>query len=561
LNNLETKKKVIVMTNLMYPFAYSKSIQKIFICLLILCLFGNCSANSEKEKLNVLFIFCDDLNDSVEGMGGHVQAKTPNLNRLVEAGIQFTNAHSNNPVCGPSRASLWTGIHPATSGYYGANQNRNTWRHNAILKDAVTVFEHFHANGYNVLGTGKIFHNNQQTKELFKLQNDSIEFGYGQSYGPFPWDGINNSISRTPHPKMQVKNWGKDGNETDLPLSEVPDVKPDPEKGIPGYKGWRDMNRPFKYNSETDRDLMVDEKSAAWVIERLNRDFDGPFFMAVGIIRPHTPFVAPKKYFDMFPIEDIELPPYLENDLDDCGEFIKEMKRKSSWYTRFERIREAFGDTLGWKMSVQSYLACVAFADAQVGKILDTLEKSKYADNTVVVFSSDHGIHMGEKDMLIKKTPWEESTRVPLIIKVPGNKVQNKKCDHPISLIDVYPTLVDICGLPEQPNLNTNNYNLDGNSLVPFLRNPVNGEWTGNNYVISCIEGNEPVEIGEQGKIEDQNFTIRTKKWRYILYKNGDEELYDHDKDPQEWHNVADDAEFAVIKKELKETLLGAIKN
>jgi len=266
--------------------------------------------DSVKKRLNVLIIICDDLNDALEGMGGHPQAKTPNIDRFIKQGLQFTNCHSNNPLCGPSRASLWTGYYPHTTGYYGWDQNNNKWRNNRIMKNCVTIFEHFANHGYGLYGTGKIFHNNQDTLPLFQDHDGSSGFGYGMSYGPYPWDGKSEWPWSVRHPSMRPP-WGVSVFETFAPLSDIPHVKPDTEKGIPGAKGWFDIFekakcKPFRYVNELDRDLMTDELSAQWIIDRLNDKHDEPFFMTVGFIRPHSPWIVPEKYFNMFPIEEIE---------------------------------------------------------------------------------------------------------------------------------------------------------------------------------------------------------------------------------------------------------------
>ena len=257
----------------------------------------------------------------------------------------------------------------------------------------------------------------------------------------------------------------------------------------------------------------------------------------------------------MYPLDRVILPPYLENDLEDCAEEL--------WFQpggekvhRFHRLMDSYEGDEGWKRFIQGYLACVTFADAQVGRILDALQESKYADNTIVIFISDHGYHMGEKDQLFKQTVWEESTRVPLIISQPQNNNRGLECDQPVGLIDIYPTLVDLCGIPDNTMRNENGHPLDGHSLQPFLKDPVNGSWNGPNVALSCIEAGLPVELNVPGRVEDQQFTVRSKDWRYVLTRTGDEELYDHRNDPNEWNNLAGDPEFSDIKAELKTTLL-----
>jgi arylsulfatase A-like enzyme len=341
------------------------------------------------------------------------------------------------------------------------------------------------------------------------------------------------------------------------PLSDVPQVPPDPDKGIPGYTGWREGTEPFHYESETDRDLMADEKNAIWVSEQLQKPRKNPFFMAVGMNRPHSPWFAPKKYFDMFPLDTIQLPPYLENDLEDCAEILwKEAKHhplKNLGMSRLERLRQAYGGTNeGWKRWIQAYLACAAFVDDQVGKILDSLEKSEFADNTIVVFTSDHGFHMGEKDLLCKRTVWEESTRVPFVCKVPRLTPKGAKCEHPVSLVDLYPTLNELCGLPAPDIQYSDQRPLDGFSLIPFLKHPEYDRWEGPDVALSCIYGDKELELNEPGKIQDQHFTVRSRQYRYSRCADGSEELYDHQNDPNEWHNLAAEPKYKAIKEKLQ---------
>lgn len=494
---------------------------------------------SSRSRPNVLFIICDDLNDSVDGMGGHPQARTPSIHRLMSRGVQFTNAHNNQPWCAPSRASLWSGIYPFKSHYHGSGN----WRQNPVLGQSVTLIEHMRKSGYAVYGTGKLFHNGQEPKDLYS------EYGHDPEFGPWPWDGK----ERREHPTLNclfetayyknlpllhetppMQTWG--------PLSDVPEFKPDPAKGIPGYRGWRQYNAPFRYVNEEDRDLIADELCAKWAADVLSRKHDTPFFLGVGFSRPHIPLYAPKKYFDMFPAESIQLPPYLSNDTDDCARAL--LLADAKGLEKF-RLLHAAGGEMMWKRWIQAYLACVSFADDQVGKVLNALERSPYARDTVVILTSDHGFHMGEKDYIFKNSLWEESTRVPLVIDTPGMSGGGARCDQPVSLIDMYPTIADLCGLPAEPNAGGNGYRLDGFTLRPFLENPRNGSWNGPAFALT-----------ELGAGQKAHFSIRGRQWRYTLCANGEEELYDHATDPNEWTNLASDAKFGKVKAELKRELL-----
>jgi len=535
----------------------------LFYSLLVILSADSCQDQSkgEPDRPNVLLIICDDLNDSVEGMGGHPQARTPNLVNLAREGIRFTNAHSADPICGPSRASFLTGIYPHHSGLYGYNQNQNAWHHNPVLKNCKSIFEHFADHGYLIFGAGKLFHNNHHTRELFNRPDSVGDFGPGMEYGPFAWTGkVSDNIYNdlVAHPDVPRK-FGNSGFTSFASYDDIPIVPPDPKNNIPGYSGWYLADypdgKPYRYVSELDRDPLPDEMSADFAIEKLQQEHEQPFFLAVGIIRPHSPWHAPKKYFDLYPLDEIVHPPYLENDLEDCAE---ELWYQPGWgkVHRFSNLMASYEGDEGWRRFIQAYLACVAFADAQIGRIIEAFDSSRYAENTIVVVTSDHGYHMGEKDQLFKRTVWEESTRVPLIIRLPASHNPGLECRHPVGLIDIYPTLIDLCGIPENTMRNESGVPLDGHSLTPFLQDPVNGSWDGPDVALSCIEAGVPVELNQPAKIEDQQFTVRSRDWRYVLTRGGAEELYDHRSDPNEWHNLAEDPDYAGIKNEMKKKLL-----
>ena len=307
---------------------------------------------AKKKNPNVLFILCDDLNDAINGMGGHPQAKTPNIDRLLNQGMQFSNAHANATLCGPSRASLLTGTYPYTNKVL---RNGQKLRKSPVITEAVSIFQHFKNNGYEMYGTGKLFHCGEQEWDSF---DHSTQLGH--DYGPWPagWKGH----SALPEPIGDRLFSGF------APLSQIPEG------------GWtKDGKTPFVYNGENDRDLMVDEISANWAVDVLSQKHGEPFFLGFGISRPHTPFYAPQKYFDMFPLENIELPPYLKDDLDDCSESLIKVGDfcGAQWafgHREYEDVMKAGGEVL-LKKWIQAYLACVAFVDDQIGKVLDALEK------------------------------------------------------------------------------------------------------------------------------------------------------------------------------------------
>ena len=519
-----------------------------FISACVTSLLISISLYGQNHVTNVIIIISDDLNDSVEGMGGHAQALTPNIDRLIDMGVQFTNAHANAPICGPSRASLWTGMYPSKTGYYGHNQQQNRWRNFPMMTDAITIMEHYSNNGYKLYGSGKVFHNGHEDNSVFNQPLD----GGPSSFGPFPWDGSTMHSWGKPlafghsimPPNIRDSKWGGFA-----PLSEIPTVG--------NYTGWmKDWEEPwdFQYESEMDRELMPDEITSIWVSEKLNETHDDPFFIVAGMNRPHTPRYAPKEFFDMFPLETIILPPYLENDLNDTPSILWENNYQSSALTRFleDSAETDIGSEMWWKKWVQSYLACVAFVDHQVGVILDSLENSQYADNTIVIFTADHGYHMGEKNFLSKTTIWEESTRIPLVVYAPGVSVAGEKVSHPVSLIDIYPTLIDLSALPENPNIGGNGYLLDGYSIRPFLENPINGTWNGPPVALNHLHGIVNPANNIPSPIAENHHSVRSSRYRYTLTSDGEEEFYDHLNDPNEWNNLAitdlDDATTSLLE-------------
>jgi arylsulfatase A-like enzyme len=495
------------------------------------------------ERPNVLFIICDDLNDAVEGLGGHPQTKTPNITRIMSRGVTFLNNHCNAPVCAPSRDSLWSGLYPHTTGQYGFDH----WKNNAVLRDTVMMQEHFRNHGYEVLGTGKLFHNSQEDPTLYD------RFGHAANFGPWPWDGRLPETHKE-HPDMSYlidtnpeirTHW----EQTFGPLSNVPNWAPDPEERVPGYTGWRLYNAPFCYIDDEQRDLMPDERSARWAASRLTERHTSPFFLAVGFNRPHTPLYAPQAYFDRFPLSEIELPPYKPDDLDDAPPIVRELFDYA--FARFELVREAGGVEL-WKRWIQAYLACVNFVDDQVGLVLDALEASDAADDTIIVFTGDNGYHMGEKNALFKGTLWEESTRVPLIISAPGVGPTGATCNSAVSLVHLYPTLIDLCGLPADPNAGGHGLPLDGTSLRPLLQDPQAGAWDGPPVALSAYQTKASVIARHGPEIGEGQFTVRGDRWRYTRYGEGSEELFDHQDDPHEWENRAGDEDVGEAQAAMK---------
>ncbi len=506
-----------------------------------LCLVtGLIPAEATEDRPNVLFIICDDLNDWALHPPGHPRAKTPNMDRLRERSVSFTNAHAVVPVCGPSRKCLFSGLYPQTLDNYDFAR----WQSVPVLRNCVPLPLHFRNCGYNTYGTGKLLHEGAGGDFY-------TAYGIGPNYGPWPWMGKGNPFN-TPHP-AQYRTWIKHlpiQMHRDLnygPLSRVPHWKKEAIPGIPGAKGWFDEGgEPFRYANDADRDKTPDELSAEWSVDILNRKHDRPFFLGVGFIRPHTPLYAPKKYFDMFPLEEIQLPPYIRNDLDDCAPVLRD---RWQWgYRKFDALIQSGGEQ-AWKEWVQAYLACISFVDDQVGEVLRALDGSRYSKNTIVILTGDHGYHVGEKDCIQKWHLWDESTRVPLLVHVPDSRGNGQTSDHPVSLIDIYPTLVDLCGLTKDPHRGRSDTKLQGNSLRPLLENPGRLEWDGPSVALMAIrDGNA-----------NPHFSVRSRRYRYTLCGNAEEELYNHENDPNEWTNLAGKPEYAETKKSMRKELMAAL--
>jgi len=479
------------------------------------------------QQPNILFIVADDLNDFISVLTPELGVKTPNIDKLASKSTVFTNAHSNAPVCSPSRASFLSGILPHQSGQY----NFGHWRHNEMLKNSKTIMELLSEGGYYTLGTGKIMHHQwPKAWDHFETRPD---------YTPLAFNGVEKVV----HPNMPHPYSKKVGplDATFIRLSNVPSVKPNGDR--PGYDGWYygGFKKPFRYNNPSDRDLLPDEIYANWganTIARLDQEqVDKPFFMSVGLIRPHTPLVVPDRFFDMYPLSQLALPELPKgDDLDTHFEKIYAPK-ESLGRKHYRLLVESYGDKKSaLKHYYQAYMASVSFMDEQVGKLLTALNNSRFSEETIVVFTSDHGYTLGEKDNLFKNNLWERSTRIPLIIYDPSNK-RHQTINDAVSLVDLYPTFAELANVQLNNRKNENGGKLDGISLVPLLE----GNDQSDRAAITVVK---PANSGP-------NFAIRTTQWRYIRYSDGNEELYNHANDPQEHHNIADDKNYYTIKKKL----------
>ncbi|VGO14845.1 Choline-sulfatase [Pontiella desulfatans] len=444
--------------------------KKRLLLLSVLCVAGVAAA----ERPNVLFISVDDLNDWVGVFGGHPQCKTPHIDRFAEEAMVFRNASCAGPVCGPSRSALLSGFMPATTGLYG---NSNNMLDSEIVQKNTTLPEYFSKNGYLTISRGKIFHHH------------TTENGSDAGHWAFDvWEKAKGSGK----PDPAQLNFRDKGIVNGKKLEN-------PKYTSSGGSGF--AFGPLLGGKEGTRDY----ETARWFGQKLQEDYDKPFFMAVGISKPHLPFHAPQEYFDLYPLESVKVPEFRMDDLDDILDANGKKAFKPHvdflWCQEYGVMKEA----------VQAYLATISYADECVGVVLDALAKSKYADNTIVVIWGDHGWHLGEKLKFRKASLWRESTQLPLIIKTPGMK-KRQDCMRNVNLIDLYPSLVDLCGLPEKE--------LDGKTIRPLLENPEK-EW-------------EPT-VTTQGK---GNHSVISEKWHYMTYARGFEELYDLENDPMEWTNL-----------------------
>ncbi len=509
--------------------------QKVIVA--VACLAAGLSApawavdNSTDERPNILLVMADDLNDFIGVMNNSTGVKTPNIDRLAANASIFMNAHSNAPVCSPSRASMFSGILPHRSGQYAFTN----WRQNPVLKDSRTIMEQLSHAGYFSAGAGKLIHHQwPKAWDNYAIRPD---------YTPLAYDGN----KTTGHPDGPAPYNTEIGplDSTFIPLSKVPHVKP--SNDAPGYEGWwyGGFKKPFRYASEDDRDPLPDEMYAEWAAGQIREwDQDGlgkPFLMTVGFIRPHTPLVAPDRFFDMYPKDQIVVPDMPEGDEDDTWFEKLHEPGRSKGKQHYETLMQSFDSKdEALRAYYQAYLASITFMDEQLGVILDALEDSRFKDNTIVIFTSDHGYNLGEKENLFKNNLWERSTKVPLIIYDPREPVQ-KRVSEAVSLVDLYPTLTELAGTDNINGKGENSVGIDGESLVSLMQ----GDDDSDRHALTVVV---------QGSAT-KNFSLRTRHWRYIRYSNGKEELYDHRVDPDEFTNLADRRETRKIKKQLRARL------
>jgi arylsulfatase A-like enzyme len=422
------------------------------------------------------------MNDWV-GCLGFRDVQTPNIDRLARRGALFSNAHCAAPLCNPSRTALLTGLRPSTTGIYDNEQWLRPHR-----PDIVTLPQHFRAAGYHAAGAGKVFHH---------------VAGFNP---PDQWDEFQLQVFDDPwYRRIEWYPWVK----------KIPAPARHPFNGIRNFQGEFDWGVLDGAEPEYG-----DTAAVSWASEFLRRSHTKPFFLAVGLWHPHIPMFAPQKYFDLYPKDRIRLP---ESPADDLAD-LPPVGQKLAAFRRDEHQRILQEGK--WKDAVQAYLASISFADALIGRMIAALDASSHARNTVIVFWSDNGWHLGEKQHWHKSTLWERSTHVPVIFAGPGMRDTGKARTQPVSLLDIFPTLVELCGLPAKPEM-------EGKSLAPLLRN------------VRAAHGPAVTTYGPG------DHAVRTERWRYIRYRDGSEELYDRQADPNEWRNIATDSRHEALKREL----------
>jgi iduronate 2-sulfatase len=435
----------------------------------------------EKKKYNVLFIAVDDLNTDVSSYG-HPLVKTPNFDRLAKRSIQFNRAYCQFPLCNPSRASLMTGLNPDVIKVYDlAKFFRKT------IPDVVTLPQLFKNNGYYSARVGKIYH-----------------YGVPNDIGT---NGMDDSLSWV----QRVNPIGRDKTEENKITNLLPN---------------RGLGSTLAYLAADGTDEeQTDGKVATEAIKLMQQNKDKPFFLAVGFFRPHSPYVAPKKYFEMYPLEKITLPNEPADDLKDIPDAAF-FTKPPNWGLDEAKRKEA----------IRAYYAAITFMDAQVGRVLDALDNLKLGDNTIIVLWSDHGYNLGQHGQWMKQSLFENSARVPFMISVPQG-MKGKTSGRTVELVDIYPTLAELCNLPVSKTLS-------GRSLVPLLKNP------------DAVWSKPALTQVQRQKLMGRS--IRTERWRYTEWDSAGKagiELYDEQNDPGEITNLYNNEAYEKVRTDLAKKL------
>ncbi len=481
---------------------------RILLAFALLSAFAN-PHSSFAGKPNVLFMISDDLNNYL-GCYGDPRAKTPNIDKLAARGVRFDRAYCTFPLCGPSRNSMLTGLYPNSTGILS---NAQIFRQ--TIPSHISLPQAFRLSGYFAGRIGKLYH--------YNVPNSVGTDGHDD---PGSWE-------------LELNPIGVDRSEEEPMITTL----------TPGQFGgtlsW--YASPKSDEHHTDGKLAAD---AEWVLERCARQKERPFFLAVGFFRPHTPYVAPEKpYFGWYDREEMPLHPTLDKNPPEVPQAALGSYKKEQDKLTDELRREA----------LQAYYASISFMDAQVGRVVDALERLGLADNTIIVFTSDHGYHMGEHGLWQKQSLFEGSARVPLLIVAPGVSKEGSVAKSPVSHLDLYPTLIELAGVKGPDNL-------QGQSLVPLLKNP---EEKGRGWAITqVVRGGNFNRQGAAAAIMDKGkrffgYSLRTERWRYTEWDEGaaGTELYDHDNDPKELVNLAAKPEHATTVKELSAALREAAKS
>jgi len=470
------------------------------------------ASGTKPERYNVLHLISDDLCNRLGCYGFPV--KSPNIDGLAARGVKFDLAYCQYPLCNPSRASFMTGLRPDSTKVY---VNKTHFREN--VPGAATIPQSFQKAGYSVMRVGKIYHYGVPSQ----IGTDGLD-------DPASWEKVVNPKGRDVDDigMVEVLQLGRDGKAETVTGRGL--------KNTGGTLSW--------LAAEGTDDEQTDGRGAAAAVELLEEFAKGskPFYLAVGFYRPHTPFVAPKSYFGLYPRDKIELPVVPPNWKDLWPELSLASQKPES---------VAMDDDLK-RQALQAYYASTTFMDAQTGHVLDALERLGLADKTIVIFHSDHGYHLGEKNLWQKQSVFDESARVPVIISVPGNKANGQVCRRPVELVSLHKTLTDLCDVSPASTV-------EGHSLRPLIENP-KAAWE--HAAFSQVE-RRGSRLGTFGKDKATRLagimgrSVRTERWRYTEWDEGRAgvELYDHEQDPQEMKNLAKDPGHAERAQEMKALL------
>ena len=439
---------------------------------------------------NILLIVADDLNSWIGALERYPRAHTPNLDALARRGTLFRRAYCTAPHCNPSRTSLFSGLRPSQSGVYHGERL-------TISGDAVrTLPESLRARGYETFAAGKVFHGHFDYEH--SLRHFETEATWRDSHGRAElWDHYHTCI---PEPLPE----GRPLNGLGRPLESQHDMH------------WYSH---FDWGPLDDERRLPDDVVCEQACHFLESERTRPFLCAVGFYRPHLPWYVPRRFFDLHPLDRIEIPPVRPEAVDALPPMARAWAHDPGDHERIVAAGQ-------WERAIQGYLAASSYCDEKVGKIMASLDASGRWDDTLVLFMGDNGFHLGEKLHWRKFTLWEEATRVPLIAAGAGTRA-GAVVETPVSLLDLFPTLGEATGAPVPPDAT-------GESLLASLTNP------------EAERASLPIATWGAG-----NHSIRSPRWRYTRYVDGSEELYDHDRDPYEWENLAGNPELAEARREL----------